>query len=78
MNNKTDNKRNRPFESGENNDPNLRDETGLQPGISTIASSDYEDENSHLTETASDDFLDTDFGKGADKAFDEKLPDASD
>jgi hypothetical protein len=75
MNNKSDIKRNRPFESGEKNDPNLRDDTALQPGISTATSSSYKDDNSHLTETASDDFANSDFGKGADKVFDEKLPD---
>ncbi len=72
MDNKTGTKRNRPFEPGKDNDPNLRDETAQQPGISTIKSNDYDEENNDLTETASDDFLVKDFGKGADKAFDEK------
>ncbi len=31
----------------------------------------HNEENNDLTETASDDFLVKDFGKGADKAFDE-------
>ena len=64
--------RNIPSEEGRKNDPNIRDESALQPGVQTISSSDYDDANQHLTKTASDNFdPDTSFGKNADKKFDE-------
>ncbi len=72
MDNNTETKRNHPSEHGEDSDPNLRDDSALQPGISSIKSNDYNKANNQLTETASDDFADPDFGKGADKTFDEK------
>jgi hypothetical protein len=64
--------RNRPVEEGRNNDPDLRDESALQPGISTVSSSDTDDANDELTKTASDDFRTAeDSGENADPGFDE-------
>jgi hypothetical protein len=64
--------RNRPVEEGRNNDPDLRDESALQPGISTVSSSDTDDANDELTKTASDDFrTGEDSGENADPGFDE-------
>jgi hypothetical protein len=39
MKESTDPKRNRPAEDGRNNDPDLRDDSGIEPGASTISSS---------------------------------------
>jgi hypothetical protein len=70
-NKKTDIKRNTPSEQGTNDDPNLRDYSGLQPGVSTISSSDTDEVNENVTRMASDNFREEEFGKDADKAFDE-------
>jgi len=68
----TDPRRNRPTEEGRNNDPDLRDESAAQPGINTVSSSDYDDDNEELTKTAADDFREEDdFDPNADRSFDE-------
>jgi hypothetical protein len=70
--NVTDPRRNQPTEEGRNNDPNLRDESAIQPGINTTSSSDYDDDNEELTKTAADDFREEDdFDANADRSFDE-------
>ena len=70
--NTTDPRRNRQTEKGRNNDPNLRDESAIQPGISTVSNSNYDDQNEELTKTAADDFReDDDFDPRADRSFDE-------
>jgi hypothetical protein len=72
MINSTDPKRNRPADEGKKGDPNIRDESAAQPGISTLSTSDNDDENQHLTRTASDSFReDSDGDEKADKRFDE-------
>jgi hypothetical protein len=64
--------RNIPSEDGRRNDPDLRDESAIQPGVQTISSAPNDDANQHLTKTATGHFdEDTEFGKNADKAFDE-------
>lgn len=64
--------RNQPTEEGRNNDPNLRDESATQPGISTVSNSNYDDDNEELTETAADDFREEDNSDAhADPSFDE-------
>ena len=64
--------RNRPSEEGRNNDNQLRDDSGLQPGINTISSSDSDEANTRLTRTASDGFRTENFEEEkADKTFDE-------
>lgn len=70
--NTTDPRRNVPTEKGRDNDPNLRDETAIQPGISTVSNSDYDDDNKNLTATAADDFREDDTdGSKPDPSFDE-------
>jgi len=65
-------RRNEPAEKGENNDSNLRDESALQPGISTVSKSTYDDDNEELTETAADDFREeNNLDRNADPTFDE-------
>jgi hypothetical protein len=69
---KTNPHRNEPTEKGRKNDPNLRDESAIQPGVSTISNSDYDDDNEELTRTAADDFREeNDFDPNADRSFDE-------
>jgi len=77
MNHKIEIKHNRPSVAGRGNDPDLRDDSALQPGVSTISSSDTDEVNDSLTETASDDFAEDKFGEGADEAFDEVAKDDS-
>lgn len=65
--------RNRPSEEGRNNDPNLRDDSAAQPGVSTISTSGTDYQNQETSESVSDyehvsDFDDDD----ADKAFDDE------
>ena len=68
----TDPHRNKPTEKGRNSDPNLRDESAAQPGISTVSNSDYDNDNEELTKTAADDFREKDdFDPNADHLFDE-------
>lgn len=72
MKEQTDPKRNRPADEGKQNDPNIRDESAVQPGVSTLSSSKNDDVNQHLTRTASDDFTeDSEGDEQADKRFDE-------
>jgi hypothetical protein len=70
----TDPGRNRPADEGRDNDPNLRDESALQPGINTVSSSESDDQNDELTEvTASQDDDGTIEDDDADLAFDDDL-----
>jgi hypothetical protein len=72
MTGNTDPRRTRPADEGKDNDPNIRDESALQPGVNTISSSENDDVNQHLTRTASDDFReDSEGDEKADKRFDE-------
>jgi hypothetical protein len=64
--------RNRPTEKGEDRDPNLRDDSAVQPGISTTSSSDTDDDNENVTKTAADGFrTEDDDDPHADQAFDD-------
>lgn len=68
----TDPKRNEPAEKGRNDDPNLRDESAAQPGINTVSSSNYDDDNEKLTKTAADSFrTEADHHPNADQTYDE-------
>lgn len=70
--NTNDPHRNEPNEKGRKNDPNVRDESAAQPGVSTVSNSDYDDDNEKLTETAKDDFRTIDdHDPTADKRYDE-------
>ena len=72
MPNDTDPKRNRPAEDEQQNDPNLRDESAVQPGVSTLSSSKNDEANQSLTRTTSDNFREDEEGDDkADKRFDE-------
>jgi hypothetical protein len=69
---KTDPIRNRPADEGDHNDPAVRDESAIQPGVNTISSSSTDAENKELTKTAADDFRSNDEDdKNADPSFDE-------
>lgn len=63
--------RNRPADKGSNEDPDVRDRSGLKPGSSTISDSKSDESDEHLTETASDNFRTEKFGENADTSFDE-------
>ena len=63
--------RNRPAEAGRNNDPDIRDESGQQPGVNTMSSSETDEANQHLTKTAADSFRDEKADPNADPSFDE-------
>lgn len=72
MEDTTDPKRNRPSDQGKQDDPNIRDESAVQPGVSTLSTSENDEVNQHLTRTASDDFRqDAENDSKADKRFDE-------
>ena len=71
MKENTDPIRNRPSEDRKDNDPNIRDESALRPGINTISSSETDDVDNHLTKTASDSFRTEVKDPKADKKFDE-------
>ncbi len=70
--------RNRPSESGRERDANLRDDSAVQPGISTVSDSDTDDANDDLTETASDDFTEDLDDDDADATFDKVGEDEAD
>lgn len=44
--------RNRPSNEGRRNDPDIRDESAIQPGVSTISPSGTDDANQHVTDSA--------------------------
>ncbi len=63
--------RNRSSDTGRGNDPNLRDDSALQPGISTVSDSESDDLNDDLSQTAGDDFTDDLEDDDADATFEE-------
>jgi hypothetical protein len=64
--------RNRPAQEGKDKDPNVRDESAIQPGTQTISSSDTDKVNQELTKTAADNFRTADpADPNADPRFDE-------
>ena len=54
MDKKNEPVRNRPADEGRDHDPNLRDESAAQPGVSTVSSSDTDEANEELTEYIKD------------------------
>jgi hypothetical protein len=65
--------RNQPAEKGRKNDPDLRDESAIQPHVNTISSSDTDGANEQLTRTTEDNFRETDAeDKEADPRFNEE------
>lgn len=71
MDKKNDTGRNRPTEKGRDNDPDLRDESAIQPGADTVSSSDTDPANQRLTRTSADSFRTEDDDPQADRSFDE-------
>jgi hypothetical protein len=72
---KDDIKRNIPSDEGRRNDPHIRDESAQQPGVNTLSSSDFDDENQRTTKTASDSFRTENWGADADATFDDVVDD---
>jgi len=75
MDKQHDTARNRPTEEGRRNDPNVRDDSAIQPGVQTVSDSSYDNDNqtntsSSLTDGTISEF-DTD--KNADPAFDDMV-----
>lgn len=50
MKENTDPQRNRPAREGGKNDPDLRDRSDAQPGVSTVSSSASDESNEKVTE----------------------------
>ena len=73
MNEEKDVKRNRPSDEGRDYDPDLRDESAIQPGTSTISKSSTDDANQNVTRSAMDSSEQTGFDTDADAdpAFDD-------
>lgn len=63
--------RNRPADKGRDNDPGVRDESAIQPGVSTVSSSDSDRANEQLTKTAAGDFTENAKDPRADPVYDE-------
>jgi hypothetical protein len=64
--------RNRPADKGRDNDPNVRDDSATQPGVSTMSDSGTGDRfNERITKTTGDNNDDPNYGSDADPAFDE-------
>jgi hypothetical protein len=63
---------NKSAEKGKNNDPELRDNSAIQPGVSTISKSKTDPDNAKVSRTAADSFHEDEEGdQDADKRFDE-------
>lgn len=78
-NNANDPIRNRPSDEGRDNDPNIRDESAAQPGVSTMSSSDTDGANQEVSESVSDYEDTSDFDdEDADLTFDEVDEDEED
>jgi hypothetical protein len=73
MNQEKDFKRNRTSDEGRDNDPELRDESAIQPGTSTISKSNTDNANQQVTKSALDGREQTGFDTdtNADPAFDD-------
>ena len=72
MDEEKDIKRNRPSEEGRRNDPDIRDESAIQPGTSTISPSSTDATNQHVTKSALDgpERIPFDSDNNADPTFD--------
>ena len=66
-----DTKRNQPADEGRRNDPNVRDETAIQPGTNTISSSKTDDANQHVTRSGMENQQASAEQDNADPTFDE-------
>ena len=68
--NVNDPSRNRPSDEGIGNDPNLRDASASQPGVSTMSDSNTDYAKDETTQSVSDLPDTSDFDDDADEAFD--------
>ena len=73
MDKKHDVPRNRPTEEGRRNDPEVRDDSAIQPGVQTISDSSYDDNNQNTTSSSMTDGTISEFDTedNADPAFDD-------
>ena len=71
MEKSNDPRRNLPAEEGRNNDPNVRDDSAIKPGINTVSDSSSDEDDEQLTETAADNFREDKKDKNAQTRFDE-------
>lgn len=65
--------RNRPTEEGRRNDPDIRDDSAIQPGVQTVSDSKYDDDNQSVSSSAmgSSTISEADTRNDADPTFDE-------
>jgi hypothetical protein len=73
MNDEKHIERNRPSDEGRRDDPDIRDESAIQPGVQTISPSSYDDANQNTTKSALDgpELTQFDTDTKADPGFDE-------
>lgn len=73
MNDEKKIERNRPSDEGRRNDPDIRDESAIQPGVQTVSPSSTDDANQNVTRSAMDgpELTDFDTDPNADPTFDE-------
>jgi len=70
MKENTDPRRNKSADEGRNNDPALRDNSAIQPGTSTISSSETDPANETVSKTSGKDPRTSDDAK-EDRTFDD-------
>ena len=73
MDKKHDLPRNRPTEEGRRNDPDIRDDSAIQPGVQTVSDSSYDDNNQNVTSSSMSDGTISEFDTddNADATFDD-------
>ena len=72
MNHIPDPKRNKAAEDGNNDDPQLRDDSMIQPGVNTVSSGKNDDADEQLTQTSADDYKTDDQDEAKpDRTFDQ-------
>jgi hypothetical protein len=73
MTQKNDPARNRPTEEGRKNDPSVRDDSAIQPGVQTNSDSDFDEANQNVTLSSMDDsnITEYDIDDDADATFDD-------
>ena len=65
--------RNHPTEEGRRNDPGMRDDSAIQPGVQTVSDSSYDDNNQNTTASSMTDGTISEFDtdENADATFDD-------
>lgn len=70
--NHIDPKRNKSADEGNNDDPQLRDDSAIQPGVNTVSTGKNDEDDQQLTETSADDYKTTDKTEAKpDRTFDQ-------